>query len=86
MVIYKLVYLTVLMQFQCDMIRSSVAVPETEELSAIGAGYMAGLALGLWDERVFSKVKRTIYVSEMDLALKEKKLNGWKEAVEMGVK
>ena len=74
------------MQFQCDMIRSSVAVPETEELSAIGAGYMAGLALGLWDERVFSKVKRTIYVSEMDLALKEKKLKGWKEAVEMGVK
>ena len=61
-------------------------MPEAEELSAIGAGYMAGLALGLWDERVFSKVKRTIYVSEMDLALKEKKLNGWKEAVEMGVK
>ena len=77
---------TYLMQFQCDMIGSSVAVPEAEELSAIGAGYMAGLALGLWDEHVFSKVKRTIYVSEMDLALKEKKLNGWKEAVEMGGK
>ena len=68
------------------MIGSNVAVPEAEELSAIGAGYMAGLALGLWDERVFSKVKRTIYVSEMDSALKEKKLNGWKEAVEMGGK
>ena len=38
-----------LMQFQADVLGRAVVRSETEELSALGAAWMAGLALGWWD-------------------------------------
>jgi glycerol kinase len=37
-----------LMQFQADILGVPVEVPETTETTALGAAYLAGLAVGLW--------------------------------------
>ena len=42
-----------LMQFQSDMLKSPVLVPEAEELSCVGVAYAAGMALGLYDDSIF---------------------------------
>jgi glycerol kinase len=39
-----------LMQFQCDMLRKDVVKSNIEEISALGAAFMAGLACGLWKD------------------------------------
>ncbi len=70
-----------LMQFQSDLLRSSVLVPDAEELSAIGPAYAAGLHLGLWGEEIFEKLQRTAYVPKMEETVRNKKYTGWKKAV-----
>ena len=72
-----------LMQFQSDMLGTNVAVPDAQELSGIGVGYMAGMALGLWGDEVFGLLNRKAYSPAMEAGLREKKLDGWKHAVEM---
>ena len=42
-----------LMQFQSDMLRCPVLVPEAEELSCVGVAYAAGMALGMYGEDIF---------------------------------
>ena len=71
-----------LMQFQSDILRADVSVPAAEELSGIGAAYLAGMALGLWDEGVFARMERSAYTPLMDPALREEKYAGWKRAVQ----
>jgi glycerol kinase len=39
-----------LMQFQSDMLRKEVTRSNIEEISALGAAFMAGLACGLWKD------------------------------------
>src|SRR5436190_12131839 len=39
-----------LMQFQADVLGVPVVVPEVAETTALGAAYLAGVAVGLWDE------------------------------------
>jgi glycerol kinase len=38
-----------LMQFQADIIGRPVLRPEVPETTALGAAYLAGLAVGFWD-------------------------------------
>lgn len=57
-------------------------VPDSEELSAIGPAYAAGLRLGLWDERIFEKLNRTAYKPVMEENRREQKYDGWKKAVD----
>ncbi len=38
-----------LMQYQADVLNTSVIRPKAVELTAIGAAYLAGLAVGVWD-------------------------------------
>ena len=71
-----------LMQFQSDIARASVQVPDSEELSGIGPAYAAGLALGVWDEKIFEKLKRVKYEPEMDEKLRDRKYQGWLSAVQ----
>ncbi|WP_138264747.1 FGGY-family carbohydrate kinase, partial [[Clostridium] hylemonae] len=59
-----------LMQFQSDIAEAAVQVPDSEELSGIGPAYAAGLALGVWDESIFNKLKRVKYEPKMDGALR----------------
>ena len=56
-------------------------VKEAEELSGIGAAYMAGIAAGLWDESIFSRISRETYFPAMVDAVRENKTAGWKTAV-----
>jgi glycerol kinase len=71
-----------LMQFQSDIAHMTVQVPNVEELSGVGAAYMAGIALGLYDrEEVFGRIRREKYVPEMDSGLRSEKLAGWRDAV-----
>ena len=70
-----------LMQFQSDIAEAAVQVPDSEELSGIGPAYAAGLALGVWDESIFNKLNRIKYEPQMDKTLRDKKYQGWKNAV-----
>ena len=70
-----------LMQFQSDILNAEVQIPEAEELSGIGAAYMAGIAAGLWDESIFSRISRETYFPAMVDAVRENKTAGWKTAV-----
>lgn len=70
-----------LMQFQSDIAEANVQVPDSEELSGIGPAYAAGLALGVWDEKIFEKLKRVKYEPKMDKELRDKKYQGWLTAV-----
>jgi glycerol kinase len=40
-----------LMQFQADLLRVPVVRPRTTETTALGAAYLAGLAVGFWKNR-----------------------------------
>lgn len=70
-----------LMQFQSDIAYAVVRVPDSEELSGIGPAYAAGLALGMWDEHIFEKLKGTKYEPGMAKEIREQKYTGWKQAV-----
>ncbi len=73
-----------LMQFQSDLLATEVLRPRITETTALGAAYLAGLAVGYWDdiaqidsqwqvERKFEPMASPEFVS--------KKLDGWKDAV-----
>lgn len=71
-----------LMQFQSDLLEIPVKIPDSEELSGIGAAYAAGLAAGIYTEDVFSVLKRTAYCPKMDAKKRDEKYAGWKQAVQ----
>ncbi len=70
-----------LMQFQSDMLSIPVAIPHNEELSGIGAAYAAGFALRIWDKSVYEKEQRTRYTASMTDETRQKRYDGWKQAV-----
>lgn len=70
-----------LMQFQSDVLQANVCVPDVEELSGIGAAYMAGLGLGVWGEEVFEQTESKTYRPEMEQANRDAKYTGWQLAV-----
>ena len=70
------------MQFQSDMIGVRVGVSEVEELSGMGAAYMAGISAGLYDrERIFEGRKRNTYRNKMPAEEAGRFYEGWKKAV-----
>ena len=71
-----------LMQFQSDIADTRVLVPNAQELSGIGAAYAAGLGIGLYDAKVFDGLKRTEYAPCMETERRERKYEGWQQAVE----
>ena len=40
-----------IMQFQADIVNTAVERPEIQETTALGAAYLAGLAVGFWDSK-----------------------------------
>ena len=70
-----------LMQLQSDLLGNRVLVPDQEELSGIGAAYGAGLAVGLYDERIFERINRLAYEPLMGRSEREELYQGWKNAV-----
>ena len=70
-----------LMQFQADIARTRVQIPDAEELSGIGAAYVAGIALGFWDKNIAERMGRREFAPAMDPETRDKKYHGWQGAV-----
>lgn len=74
-----------LMQFQADILNRSVVLPEIAETTALGAAYMAGLALGYWsglDDVRKNWKKRREFRPEMNETARARLLAGWDKAVD----
>lgn len=73
-----------LMQFQADVLGVQVDRPEVIETTALGAAYLAGLAVGYWkDKEDISKnwaISRS-FTPNMDDSRRTELLSGWKAAV-----
>ncbi len=74
-----------LMQFQSDLLRTSVVRAGAPELSALGSVFLGGLGVGMWSspEELESCTgsSRTAYAPLMPLAARATMLAGWKRAV-----
>lgn len=73
-----------LMQYQADVIQERVLRPRCIETTAMGAAYLAGLAVGYWgglEEITQNWQTDRIFVPQMDAQECEKRLSGWKKAV-----
>jgi len=74
-----------LMQFQADILGVPVVIQETTETTALGAAYLAGLAVGFWkdQEQIAANyaVKRK-FVPRMSSRQRESLYRKWKAAVE----
>lgn len=74
-----------IMQFQSNILGVPVDRPEVTETTALGAAYLAGLAVGFWkskDEIAEKWAVNRIFKCEMDEDEKEKLYTGWKKAVD----
>ncbi|MDZ7694907.1 MAG: FGGY-family carbohydrate kinase [Balneolaceae bacterium] len=74
-----------LMQFQADLLRVPVIRPEITETTALGAAYLAGLAVGFWKDKQEISHQWKIdhrYEPEMDRSKVDEKYAGWHQAVE----
>ena len=71
-----------MMQFQADILGANVIRPEVTETTALGACYLAGLAVGYWsslDEiKQQWKAERTFAPSGADMTASK---DGWKDAI-----
>ena len=73
-----------LMQFQADILGRSVRRPEVFETTALGACYLAGLAVGVWSglEEIKSLWRCGRHFDpQMDADTRGSLLDGWHKAV-----
>ncbi|HEY2422004.1 MAG TPA: FGGY-family carbohydrate kinase, partial [Neobacillus sp.] len=73
-----------LMQFQSDMLNVAVERPEIKETTALGAAYLAGLAVGYWSSQEEIATQWNMdkqFTSDMDEEDRENLYTGWKKAV-----
>ena len=73
-----------LMQFQADMLNRAVRRPVVRETTALGAAYLAGLAVGFW--RDLDEIRALwrcgeCFAPHMDAAERADKKRGWAKAV-----
>lgn len=74
-----------LMQFQADITGSSVMRPKITETTALGAAYLAGIAVGFWKDK--SEITKAWllereFTPNIPTEERERKYVGWKKAVE----
>ncbi|WP_342609520.1 glycerol kinase GlpK [Vibrio tritonius] len=73
-----------LMQFQADVLDTEVHRPKITEVTALGAAYLAGLAVGFWDNLDELKDKSEIdrsFIPHQDEEKRQRRYKGWKRAV-----
>jgi len=72
-----------LMHFQADILGTTVQRPEIVETTALGAAYLAGLAVGYWKKDEISKNWKIDleFKPEMDNKQRTKLYKGWQDAV-----
>ena len=72
------------MQFQADILGTDVVRPVIRETTALGAAYLAGLAVGVWKDREEIRGlwrKDVTFTPDMADDRREKLLKGWHRAV-----
>lgn len=77
-----------LMQFQADITNKEVLRPECIETTALGAAYLAGIAVGFWKDK--EDIRRNWSLARtfspyMPGQRREEKLKGWKRAVRCAI-
>lgn len=71
-----------LMQFQSDVMALPTVLGQHEELVAIGAGQIAGVAMGMYDLQYLEQTrKKQYFYPEMEENTRQRKLNGWWDAI-----
>lgn len=73
-----------LMQFQSDIINAPVKRPSCVETTAMGAAYLAGLAVGYWNSKedvIKNWAVDKIFSPIMGEEERERKIKGWNKAV-----
>ncbi|MBP1157395.1 MULTISPECIES: glycerol kinase GlpK [unclassified Paenibacillus] len=80
-----------LIQFQADLLGTKVERPTIKETTALGAAYLAGLAVGYWhgkEDIVHNRVIERTFTSATEAAERDHIYAGWKRAVQatMGYK
>ncbi|MEZ9821668.1 glycerol kinase GlpK [Shewanella sp. 10N.286.45.A1] len=73
-----------LMQFQADITNVDVLRPELTETTAMGAAFLAGLAVGFWNSTAELKHKAVVerrFKPQINDAQRATLYNGWQEAV-----
>ena len=76
-----------LMQFQSDISQTEIKIPDAEELSVIGAGYLAGESAGYYEpDDIYKAITYNFFETEMPEQERNEKVQGWNEAVEMLLK
>ena len=75
----------IMMQIQADMTGCNVNRPKNREATALGAAYLAGLAIGVWKDTHEIEANRQvdkIFVPSMPADLRNQRYSDWKRAVE----
>lgn len=73
-----------LMQTQADIIAVPVKRPNCVETTAMGAAYLAGLAVGYWKDKEDVRANWAIdrvFTPSLDEATRQKRIKGWNKAV-----
>lgn len=73
-----------LMQFQADILQSNISKPEINEITGLGAVFLAGLAVGFWKDKEELKTILTtdkIFKPQRDAETVKHDYQGWKKAV-----
>ena len=73
-----------LMQFQADLLGVSVRRPVVAETTALGAAYLAGLAVGYWNDKedvVHNWALDREFTPQMDASQREQLYQRWQKAV-----
>ncbi len=77
-----------LMQFQCDILNTKVVRPKVTETTALGAAYLAGLAVGYWKNVGEIQEQWQVdksFATAMDETKKIDLVNGWQRAVKASI-
>jgi glycerol kinase len=78
-----------LLQFQADIFNAKVIRPKTLETTALGAAYLAGLAVGYWksiDDLQNQWTKDKEFTPKMSLENATKLVNKWEKSVQCTIK
>ena len=74
-----------LMQFQADILNTTVRRPVVSETTALGAAYLAGLAVGYWDDLADLEKNWALdrqFAPDMPQEERDRRYRRWKRAVE----
>jgi glycerol kinase len=73
-----------LMQFQADISDAPIVRPSCVETTAMGASYLAGLAVGYWADKedvIKNWAVDKEFIPVMSESEREKQIRGWNQAV-----